>query len=84
MIHQRNWLHVFHLGFICTQWNGLGFGTTLSNWEVVKVEHKLIKNDNRPASFNLVIDTENQYRTVIYYKSFFECMLEVGIVAEVI
>lgn len=32
----------------------------------------------------MVVDTDDQMRTIIVYKTFFECMLELGIVIEVI
>jgi len=32
---------------------------------------------------NIVFDTDSQMRTIIKYKTFFTCMLEVGVVVEV-
>jgi len=40
-----DWISIMGFRFICTQWNGLGFGNTLNNWEFVKLSHEWVEID---------------------------------------
>ena len=94
LINKPVWLAIFNLDFLMTQGNGWGFGSTLNNWEIVGgVKHTYnernagdinFKHDGGKMEITMVVDTDDQMRTIIKYKTFFECMLEVGLVVEVI
>jgi hypothetical protein len=76
---------IFNLDLFCTPWNGLGFGSTLNNWEMVKetVTYTEENFKNYESHLKIIIDTDNQMRTIYTYKTYFECMLETGMVVEV-
>jgi hypothetical protein len=76
---------IFNLDYFCTSWYGLGFGSTLNNWEFLKetVTYTEEAKEKGHSFFRIIIDTDNEMRTIIRYKTFFECMLETGVVVEV-